>query len=80
MRVIYVLTAGTGDPTRASLPVHLAVNGSVEIGDKPEIFLAGDGTEWVADADAIASAQGVGVPPMSEVFAKLREHDVPVWV
>ena len=80
MRVLYVLTSGTGDATRASLPAHLAANGSVENGDQPEIFLAGDGTEWVSDAGAIESGQGVGVPPMSEIFAKLREHEVPVWV
>lgn len=80
VRLLYVVTSGTGDPTRASLPVHLAVNGSVEIGDRPEIFLAGDGTEWVADAGAIDAGQGVGVPSMREIFDKLREHEVPVWV
>lgn len=80
MRILYVMTSGTADATRASLPVHLAVNGSVEIGDRPEVFLAGDATEWVADPDAISRGQGVGVPPMSEIFAKLRQHDVPVWV
>ena len=80
MRVLYVMTSGTSDPTRASLPVHLAVNGSAQIGDQPEIFMAGDATEWVADPDAIPNGQGVGVPSMSEIFAKLREHEVPVWV
>ena len=80
MRILYVMSTGTADPTRASLPVHLAVNGSAEVGDQPEIFMAGDATEWVADPDAINTGQGVGVPSMREIFDKLRQHEVPVWV
>ena len=57
MRILYVLTTGTADPTKASLPVHMVVNGSLAIGDEPEIFMAGDGTEYLA-GDAIEHAQG----------------------
>ena len=32
MRITYFVSAGTGDPTRASIPLHLAANGSVEEG------------------------------------------------
>ncbi len=79
MRILYVLTTGTADPTKASLPVHLAVNGSLAAGDEPEIFMAGDGTEYLA-GDAIEHAQGVGVPAMTELFESVRHHKIPVHV
>ncbi len=79
MRILYVLTTGAADPTKASLPVHLAVNGSVAIGDQPEIFMAGDGTEYVI-GETIAAAQGVGVPALTDLFKLVREHRVPVHV
>jgi len=79
MRILYALTTGTADPTKASLPIHLAVNGSHENGDDVAIFMAGDGTEYVA-AGAIDAANGVGVPPLAELFAKLRDYEIPVYV
>jgi predicted peroxiredoxin len=79
MRILYILTSGKADPTRASLPVHLAVNGSTEIGDAPAIFIAGDGTELLSGG-AIDEAQGVGVPSLRELFEKVRLHEIPVHV
>ena len=79
MRILYILSAGTADPTKASLPLHLAVNGSAEIGDEPSIFIAGDATDYLR-GNAIADAQGVGLPSMAELAAKLREHEIPVHV
>jgi predicted peroxiredoxin len=79
MRILYALTAGASDPTRASVPVHLAVNGSQEIGDEVAILMAGDSTELVA-ANAMDDVQGVGVPPLSELFAKVVHHLIPVYV
>ena len=79
MRVLYTLTAGTADPTKASLPVHLAVNGSHEVGDDVVILMAGDGTEFVAEG-AIEAAEGVGIPPMRELFAKVLQYQIPVHV
>ena len=79
MRILYLLTTGAADPTKASLPVHLAVNGSVAIGDQPEILIAGDGAEFLV-GDTIADAKGLGVPPLSELFGFVREHRIPVHV
>ena len=79
MKVLYVLTSGRADATKASLPLHLAVNGSKEIGDDAIILMAGDGTEFVA-AGAIEATEGVGVPPMRELFTKVRQHAIPVFV
>ena len=35
MKITYFGSAGTADPTRASIPLHLAANGSVESGSRP---------------------------------------------
>jgi hypothetical protein len=54
MKVLYLATTGAGDPTKASLPLHIAGNGSVEA--------------------------GVGIPPLRDLFRKLLDNDVPVYV
>ena len=79
MRVLYIATAGTADPTRASLPLHIAANGSVDASQESAIVLAGDATELAAQATA-NGVEGVGVPPARELLAKLVEHEVPVYV
>ena len=71
--------SGTSDPTRASIPLHLAVNGSLEIGHEVGIILAGDATEMVK-ADVREHLEGIGQPPARVLFAKAREHGVPIHV
>lgn len=79
VRLIYLATAGTEDPTRASIPLHLAANGSLEVGQETAIVLAGDATELVLD-DRAQQIEGLGVPPARELLAKLRDHAVPIYV
>src|SRR5688500_18032991 len=79
VHTLYLVTSGTGDPTRASIPLHLAVNGSIEIGGTVGVVLAGDAAELVK-ADVREQLEGVGLPPMRELFAKARQHEVPVFV
>ena len=79
MKILYLATAGAGDPTRASIPLHIAANGSVEAGQECAIVLAGDATELVSRAGA-EQVEGVGVPPAKELFQKLVDHQVPVYV
>ena len=79
MRVVYICTSGSSDPTKASLPWHLAVNGSVEEGHEVVMVLAGDSTELTV-GDTVETLEGVGVPPMRELVAKARRHEVPVFV
>jgi predicted peroxiredoxin len=79
MKILYVLTSGTSDPTKASLPVHLAVNGSQEVGDQASLLIVGDGTGYLVDG-AIDSAEGVGVPPLRDLFAKIGQYEIPVYV
>jgi predicted peroxiredoxin len=79
MQTLYMTTAGSSDPTRASIPVHLAVNGSLEVGHEVRVVLVGDATELIK-ASVREQLAGVGVPPVRDLFAKARDHDVPVYV
>jgi len=79
MRLLYIVTKGVGDPTLASVPLHLAANGSVELGQEVSVVLAGDATELVI-GDNAQHVEGVGVPPARELLNKLREHEVPIHV
>ena len=79
MKVLYLATAGAGDPTRASLPLHIAANGSVEAGQECAVVLAGDATELVSRETA-EGLEGVGVPPARELFQKLLDNQVPVYI
>jgi predicted peroxiredoxin len=79
MRILYLATTGADDPTRASLPLHIAANGSVEAGQDCAVVLAGDAVELVSRETA-EGVEGIGIPPARELFAKLRDNEVPVYV
>jgi predicted peroxiredoxin len=79
MKFVYMATAGSNDPTKASLPLHLAANGSVEVGHECALIFAGDATEMLL-GDNLEQMQGIGVQPVRELLAKLRDHSVPVYV
>jgi predicted peroxiredoxin len=48
MRLLYIVTKGTDDPTLASVPLHIAANGSLEIGQDTSVVLAGDATDLLS--------------------------------
>jgi predicted peroxiredoxin len=79
MRILYFATTGPGDPTKASIPLHIAANGSVEAGQECAVALAGDAVELVRQETA-EGIEGVGIPPARELFQKLRDNEVPVYV
>jgi len=79
MKFVYLSAAGANDPTRFSIPLHLAANGSVEVGQDASLVLAGDATE-VLIGDTAEQMQGVGIPSVRELLAKLRDHAVPIYV
>ena len=74
-----MVTTGTDDPTKASLPLHLAATGAVEVGHDSALILVGDATEMLL-GNNLDQMQGIGVPPVRELMAKLRDHSVPVYV
>lgn len=73
MKVLYMVTKGTSDPTLASIPLHLAANGSLEVGQDVQVLLAGDAAEIIL-GDNPTSMEGVGVPAMSELIGKLKDR------
>jgi predicted peroxiredoxin len=79
MRVLYLSTTGAGDATKASIPLHIAANGSVEAGQECAVVLAGDAVELVSRETA-EGVEGVGIPPARELFQKLRDNEVPVYI
>ena len=79
MKLLYIVTKGMGDPTLASVPLHIAANGSVDIGQQVSVVLAGDATDLVID-DNMQRLEGLGVPPGRDLLGKLKEHEVPVYV
>ncbi|MDP8973221.1 MAG: DsrE family protein [Actinomycetota bacterium] len=79
MKLLYIVTKGTDDATLSSVPLLIAANGSLEVGQEVSVVLAGDATDLVV-GDNVQRAEGVGVPPVRELVAKLREHRVPVYV
>lgn len=79
MHVLYIATVGSSDATRASIPLHLAVNGSIEVGHNVTIVLAGEAAELVK-ADVRDATEGLGLPPARELFTKARQHEIPIFV
>ena len=79
VKLLYIVTKGTGDPTLASVPLHIAANGSLEVGQEVSVVLAGDATDLLVKDNA-QRVEGVGVPPLRDLLAKLGGHRVPVYV
>jgi predicted peroxiredoxin len=79
MRLLYIVSRGINDATAASVPMHIAANGSLEVGQEVSVVLVGDATDLVI-GDNAQRMEGVGVPPARELLSKLKEHEVPVYV
>lgn len=78
MKMLFMGTYGSESPTHAVLP-FLAAQGAVEEGHEVELLLMGDAVVLMDEAVA-KSTIGVGWPSVAEIFAKLVEHQVPVYV
>lgn len=79
MKFVYFSAAGGSDATRASVPLHLAANGSLEVGHEVSIILGGDATDLVV-GDAADTMEGLGLPPVRDLLKKLKDNAVPIYV
>jgi predicted peroxiredoxin len=79
VELLYISTNGAADATKASIPWHLAVNGSIEVGQTARIVLAGDAAE-IVKADVRDSLEGVGIPALRDLVAKAKANDVAIHV
>jgi predicted peroxiredoxin len=77
--LLYVGTHGPDDPTKACMPFHLAVNGAAEAGIGAEINLAGDAAVLIQDA-YVETLVPLGMPPLKELMAKVREKGVRIHI
>jgi predicted peroxiredoxin len=72
-------STGVSDPTRASIPFHIAANGAAASGVEVMIILAGDATELLREGVA-AGVKGVGIPPLAALLEKCAEAKIPIHV
>lgn len=79
MKILYFCSTGPNDPTKCSIPFHLAANGSVAAGQETSMVLGGDATDLLLTG-SVDGVEGVGLPPLRELVDKVREHGVPVYV
>lgn len=78
-RIHFLVTTGPSDPTRASLPLHIAVNGVAEAGMEASISFAGDGAVLIQDKVA-EQVVGVGVPAFKELLASAVQKGLKIYV
>jgi predicted peroxiredoxin len=77
--LLIVTSAGADDPTRASVPFHIAVNGAKPAGVEVAVALAGDAAELMKP-DVIANVLGLGLPPLRDLMDKCLDQDVRFYV
>ena len=77
-KILYLGTHGTDEPTRASMPFHMAL-GAVEGGYAAEINLAGDAVVCIQDR-IIESIKGVGMTSLKELMENILNEKVPIYI
>lgn len=78
-KLLITTLVGPGDPTRASIPFHVAVNGAAKNGTETAIALAGDATELVKPGVA-EGVRGVGVPPLADLLAGCKAAGIKLYI
>ena len=78
MKVLFVGTHGTDDPTRATFP-FMEAKGVIEAGHETGIILMLEAATLIKD-DIAAQVQGIGVPPLTELIDWLFARDVRISV
>ncbi len=78
MKMLYVGTQGSNDPTQAAFPFVFS-KGAIEAGHEPTIFLSGEATYLLMEQVA-SSTQAVGWPKQSDLWVDILKARVPVYV
>jgi predicted peroxiredoxin len=78
-----IATRGPDQPNIAALP-FVALKGAVESGEypgeRPTIFLMQEATYLAEKRIDLSEVKAVGLPPVADVVAFLKEHDLEVIV
>ena len=77
-KLLYIGTAGTDDPTRATFPFVMA-KGAIDAGHEAGIILMGEAATLIKD-DIAAQVHGVGMPPLKELTEFLYAQQVRISV
>jgi predicted peroxiredoxin len=77
-KLLYIGTAGTDDPTRATFPFLMA-KGAIDAGHEAGVILMGEAAPLIKDSIA-GQVQGIGVPPLKDLMAFLVERNVRISV
>lgn len=77
--LMYVGTHGSEDPTRACMPLYLAVASVSEVGSPAIVHLRGDAVTLLSD-DALATVAPIDMPPLRDLLAQAQEHAIPIYV
>jgi predicted peroxiredoxin len=78
-RLLIVANTGSSDPTRASIPFHIAANGAVPGGTECGVVLTGDATGLLKPG-VVETVHGVGIPPLKQLLEKCRAGGVTLFV
>jgi len=78
-KLLITTLVGPADPTRASIPFHMAANGAAKNGTDTAIAIAGDAADLLKPGAADA-VRGVGVPPLADLFAACKAAGIRVFV
>lgn len=77
--LLIVTATGSDDPTRASIPFHIAANGAGPANVEVGVAFAGDAADLLK-ADVIAKVRGVGLPSLSDLMTKCLAQQVRFYV
>jgi uncharacterized protein involved in oxidation of intracellular sulfur len=77
-KLLFVGSHGSDDPTRATMPFHMA-KGAVEAGHQVSISLLADGA-YVLKNEIRDAITGFGVPPLKDLLQFAIEKGVRVYV
>ena len=67
-KLLIVTSTGSQDPTRASVPLHIAANGAAPAGQACAVILTGDASDLLKP-EVARGVRGMGIPPLADLLA-----------